>query len=43
MESDGGMIDELERIWKESIVTWTRYYISTCLEGLTKTVKNNSG
>jgi hypothetical protein len=31
--------DELERIWREAIVTKFRYYPGTCLEGLRKTSK----
>jgi hypothetical protein len=27
--SDGRMIDELERIWKKSVVTKSRYYLGT--------------
>jgi hypothetical protein len=33
------MIDELERIWKEAVVFYWRYYPGICLEGLGKTTK----
>jgi hypothetical protein len=38
---DVRMIDELERIWKEAIVTWLRDYVRICLEGLRK-IRNAS-
>jgi hypothetical protein len=30
--SDGGMTDELGRIWKEAAVPGSRQYLGTCLE-----------
>jgi hypothetical protein len=33
------MIDELERIWKEAVVTYSRYYRGTYLAGLRNTKK----
>jgi hypothetical protein len=36
------MIDETERIWKETAVAWSRYYSRVYLEGLRKTTKNLS-
>jgi hypothetical protein len=30
------MIDELETTWKEAVVTWSRDYAGTSLEGLKK-------
>jgi hypothetical protein len=36
------MYNELERIWKEAIVICARYYPNICLEGLRKTIRNES-
>jgi hypothetical protein len=36
------MNDELERIWKEAPVAYSRYYPSICLEKLRKTTKTLS-
>lgn len=36
------MVDELERIQKEVIVVYSRYYPGICLEGLRKTTKTLS-
>jgi hypothetical protein len=35
------MADELERIWKEAIVAYSRYNFSTCPEGLKKPTKKS--
>jgi hypothetical protein len=40
------MNDELERIWKEAIVTQSKYFRGICMEGLRKITDNvteNSG
>jgi hypothetical protein len=34
------MTDELERIWKEAVVTLSKCYPRVCLEGLRKTTEN---
>jgi hypothetical protein len=31
--------DELEKIWKEMVMTELRYYTGICMEGLRKTTK----
>jgi hypothetical protein len=36
------MTDELERIWKDSVVVQLRHYPCICLEGLRKTMQNFS-
>lgn len=40
--SNGGMIDELETIWKEVIMSNLRYYPNIFLKGLTETRKSLS-
>jgi hypothetical protein len=35
--------DELERIWKEAVITYLGYYPSNYLEGLRKIMKHLSG
>ena len=35
--SGGGLIEQLERIWKEAFVACSRYYPGICLERLKKT------
>jgi hypothetical protein len=40
--SDGGMVDELERIWKEAVMTWLRYYPGIYLGELRRTMKDLS-
>jgi hypothetical protein len=32
--------DELERIWKEAVVAYSKYYPGICLQGLGKTTRN---
>jgi hypothetical protein len=34
------MNGELERMWKEAVVTFFRYYLGICLDGLRKIMKN---
>lgn len=34
--------NESKRIWKEAIVTYSSFYPSICLEGLSKTLENFS-
>jgi hypothetical protein len=36
------MLTELERIWKEAVVVYLRYYLGVCLEGLRKPRKSTS-
>jgi len=36
MASGGGLIEQLERIWKEAFVACSRYYPGICLERLKK-------
>jgi hypothetical protein len=33
------MNDELEKIWRETVVAWLRNYDKICLEGLRKTTE----
>jgi hypothetical protein len=40
--ADDTMNDELERIWKETVVAQSSYNASICLEGLKKTARNLS-
>jgi hypothetical protein len=35
-----GITYELEKIWKEAIVAYSRYYAGNSLEGLKKAAKN---
>jgi hypothetical protein len=35
------MTDELERIWREAVMAYSRYYPSICLEGLRETTKTS--
>jgi hypothetical protein len=39
MVSDGRITDELERIWKEALVTYSGYNTEICLDILRKTIK----
>jgi hypothetical protein len=39
--SGDGMTDELERIYMEAFVAYSRYYPSICLEGLGETTKTS--
>jgi hypothetical protein len=41
--SNGGLIEQLERIWKEAFVACSRDYSGICLERLKKTTINLSG
>jgi hypothetical protein len=34
---DGRMTDELDRMWKETFVIWSKFYLHICLDGLRKT------
>jgi hypothetical protein len=36
------MTAEIERIWKEAVVAWSRYYPGICLERLKETTKTLS-
>jgi hypothetical protein len=37
MYMNSGMIDELERTWREAAAVWLRHFLGICLEELTKT------
>jgi hypothetical protein len=39
---NGRMIDEVERITREAVVAYSRYYPRICLDGLRKTTENLS-
>jgi hypothetical protein len=41
--SSGGLIEQLERIWKEAFVACSRYYPGFCLERVKKPAINLSG
>jgi hypothetical protein len=36
------MSDDLERIWKEAAMAYSKYYPGICLDGLRKTTENLS-
>jgi hypothetical protein len=37
--SSGWMINEMNRIWKAAVMSWSRYFLTIYLEGLRKTTK----
>jgi hypothetical protein len=36
------VLSDLEKMWKESVVTWFDVYLGICLKGLSKTVRHVS-
>jgi hypothetical protein len=40
--SNCGMIDELERMWTDVVLSDLKYYRNICLEGLMETTRNLS-